>query len=177
MRLRSPNTPTSLLYRSDPLPEKVISDFWERVEKTDGCWNWIGSINKNGYGQMSVDSFPLMAHRISYFIRYGPLVEGLCVCHECNNPRCVRPDPEHLLLETQKYNMQTAARLGRLSHRKHARGSAHGISKFTESDVAEIRRRYRGGESVASIHKTSFSGLTRGALYHIVHNRYWKHVK
>jgi hypothetical protein len=38
-------------YRSSaPWPER----FWERVQKTDGCWFWLGRVDQNGYGNASV---------------------------------------------------------------------------------------------------------------------------
>src|SRR5690606_30628208 len=27
-----------------------ISRFYEKCEKSDGCWNWLGKLNKDGYG-------------------------------------------------------------------------------------------------------------------------------
>lgn len=55
-----------------------------------------------GYGQLSVNGKLNLAHRFSYELAYGPIPNGLLVCHHCDNPRCVRPD--HLFLGDHSAN-------------------------------------------------------------------------
>ena len=33
--------------------EQLIKKFCKYVEKTDGCWNWLSTKNKAGYGKLS----------------------------------------------------------------------------------------------------------------------------
>ena len=55
------------------------------------------------------------------FVR-GPIPAGMCVCHACDNPRCVEVD--HLWLGTTQDNQQDAIRKGRQNPRRLAEESA-----------------------------------------------------
>jgi len=82
---------------SGPKPRPVAERFWEKVDKTDGCWLWTASRTTSGYGQFCpVGNVPRKAHRIAWELTYGPVPEGAHVLHRCDTPLCVRPD--HLFL-------------------------------------------------------------------------------
>lgn len=85
--------------------------FWAKVNKTDSCWLWLGSLNSNGRGQLWVNGKSMVAPRLSWTMHRGPIPSGLLVCHKCDNPSCVNPD--HLELGDQKKNMQDCADRGR----------------------------------------------------------------
>ena len=86
-------------------PRKTLQQrFFEKVEKTDTCWNWTGAEDGRGYGQIRVDGKSLKSHRLSYEFFNGHIPEGLVIDHKCHNPACVRPD--HLRAATQKQNME-----------------------------------------------------------------------
>lgn len=88
--------------------------FWRHVEKTDGCWLWIGARNHNNYGRLADSTRPghaNLAHRIAWELTYGPIPDGMCVCHTCDNPPCVNPD--HLWLGTHDDNMADRTAKGR----------------------------------------------------------------
>lgn len=94
-----------------------LDRFWENVQKSnDGCWIWTASVSRAGYGDIWVGLRPgvriIKVHRLSWEIHYGPIPDGLFVCHRCDNPRCVRPD--HLFLGTHTDNMRDASAKGRL---------------------------------------------------------------
>ena len=78
--------------------------FWAKVEKTDGCWNWTGSIHTQGYGVIKIDSKMKRAHRLSYELAIGRIPDGLLIDHICHNKGCV--NPAHLRLATQKQNVE-----------------------------------------------------------------------
>jgi hypothetical protein len=87
--------------------------FWSKVNKTDSCWLWTGSVvsKKRPYGTFYFKK-SRMATRISWELHTGtPIPANLYVCHHCDNPRCVRPD--HLFLGTQKENIHDSMSKGR----------------------------------------------------------------
>lgn len=85
-----------------------------------GCWEFLGATNNKGYGVMSIGKRPtFLAHCVAYTVCFGPIPDGLCVCHKCDHPPCVNPD--HLFLGTHLDNMRDAIAKGRKAQRKRAR--------------------------------------------------------
>lgn len=54
---------------------------------------------------------PRLETRVVWEQAFGPIPEGLLVCHHCDNSRCIRLD--HLYLGTQRDNMQDRLRRDR----------------------------------------------------------------
>ena len=90
-------------------PEKVQqihgddnSRFWSKVDKTNECWNWLGTEHSAGYGKFSIDGKYHYAHRVSYEKLVGEIPPGMEINHICHNRKCVNPD--HLRVTTPKQN-------------------------------------------------------------------------
>ena len=98
-----------------------------------GCWLWIGSVTKKGYGCFCIKNKLYRAHVASYKYFKGE-TNGLNVLHKCDTPLCVNPD--HLFLGTHADNIKDMDNKGR---RKTVRGEAHGGSILTQQQVEEIR--------------------------------------
>jgi hypothetical protein len=148
-------------YRNQWTGRRSLADrFWEKVEKTDGCWLWTASLNGGGYGTINAGGRgrPLLAPRVSWELHNGPILDGLFVCHHCDNRRCVRPD--HLFLGSAIDNMQDMKRKGR-----HV-----GNRKITRQQVAEIRRLYAAG-GISQEKLGERFGITQGAVWLIVNNK------
>jgi len=85
--------------------------FWDKVLKTDGCWEWqgctsegYGSINEPGRGGKK-----WRTHRYSWVLHNGEIpkgdgAHGVVVRHKCDNRLCVNPD--HLELGSQSDNVK-----------------------------------------------------------------------
>jgi hypothetical protein len=71
--------------------EAATGRFWQYVDKSDGCWNWIGTTAGPGrYGYFHVGGSRsnrqrVYAHRYSYELHVGPIPEGLEIDHLCRN--------------------------------------------------------------------------------------------
>lgn len=158
---------------SDWISERLIALFWSRVRKGEGpndCWEWTaGKSTTMRYGAMSLGKLGTeYAHRIGYRLANGAIPKGMCVCHICDNPPCVRAD--HLFLGSLQDNIADKV----AKNRQH-RGERTGGVALTDNDVAAILTAYATGE---------FSVWALGLEYHVseatmrsvVNGETWAHV-
>jgi len=135
------------------------------------CLEWTGSRNARGYGQIRTLSerrrpTPRLVHRVAFEMYLGPIPDGDCVLHSCDNPSCFRLD--HLHLGSRLDNNREMSERHRVSC-----GDQHYGSRLTGLQVSEMRTRYRLGESqadLARVYRTHQSNVSR-----IVRDLYWKH--
>ena len=80
-----------------------FDQFIQKDEKT-GCWNWLGSKDKRGYGRLFFKGKMVLAHRFSYEQVKGKIPASLEIDHICRNTTCV--NPEHLELVTHIENVR-----------------------------------------------------------------------
>jgi len=114
----------------------TLERFWAKVQKKgpDECWPWTGGMIR-GYGVFTVPKAKQRnrrASRFSFELSNGPIPEGLCVCHRCDNPPCV--NPSHLFLATNRENTADKVR-----KKRHLFGEKHLQAKLTQADVLAIR--------------------------------------
>lgn len=94
--------------------QQSVQRFWSRVDQSAGrfgCWPWTGSRKEKGYGQTYFMGKNVRTHRLAYELEYGPVPNGLLVCHFCDNPTCC--NPWHLVAATAKDNTQDMISKGR----------------------------------------------------------------
>lgn len=140
--------------------------FWSEVEKSDGCWLWR-SAHTRRYGQVTVGGVSYSAHRYAWMTTYGPIPDGMLVCHHCDTTNCVRP--EHLFIGTQHDNVQDMLSKGRGAP---ARGEKAGNARLTEVQVREIRRLHHYGVRPASLGRVT--GVSEATIRHIVKGHTWQ---
>jgi hypothetical protein len=114
--------------------------FWDKVQKTDDCWNWTGARDSHGYGTLDINGKKQKAHRLSLNFIEGEIPSEIKVCHKCDNTLCVRP--EHLFLGTQADNLRDMQDKGRASDYFKKKAYEHPKSKFTEEDIRKIKKLY-----------------------------------
>lgn len=151
-----------------------IKRFWSYVDMSVGmfeCWLWTGGITSAGYGAFWFHGRTLGAHRISWELAHGEILNNLFLCHHCDNPRCV--NPTHLFLGTQRDNVLDCFSKGRRIVR---RGKELPYTKLTEANVQEIRQRYAIGNITQQKLADEF-GVTLANINGIIHRTKWKHVK
>ena len=96
--------------------ERAPVRFMNKIhENTSGCWDWLGHITENGYGQFWYEGRFFRSHRIALlFFRGIDLPIGsaiLQVDHLCRNRKCVNPD--HLEVVTPRMNNSRSESISR----------------------------------------------------------------
>ena len=151
--------------------DNTAERFWSKVAIVDddtSCWEWQAARLPSGYGRFGKNDY---AHRVAYEDIYGPIPAGMYVCHECDNPSCVRPD--HLFAGTAADNNQDASRKGR-SRGGVRRGEQNNKTRLTEQDVRAIRAEYASGVSQTALAQRYPVG--QQAISRIVARHTWAHV-
>ena len=57
----------------------------------EGCWEWVGSLSWNGYGQLKRKGKHLRASRYFYEKYNGKMSNNVVMDHLCKNRKCVNP--------------------------------------------------------------------------------------
>lgn len=161
------------------LPTKA-ERFWAKVSRGDGCWEWTGHRNHQGYGLLYTgprgSSRQEFAHRVAWELEHGPIPADRTICHHCDNPPCVRPD--HIYLGSPATNAHDRDSRGRHEGIHFgggvARGEIHGKAKLTETQVRTIRERRANGERLVVL--AAEYGLTHAGISAIVMRRTWRHI-
>lgn len=141
-------------------PEESFSN---RTRREGDCLIWTGAKTTDGYGSISINRKPYLAHRYAWEQQNGEVPDGMQVHHLCYDRSCV--EIEHLTLVTQAQNSsarrgpmersQSGVRNvyfqdGRWRVRVRAGGQTHSFGMYQSieeaSKVAEQARRELFGE-------------------------------
>ena len=117
------------------------------------CDEYPGCTNAYGYGVQRHEGKAQLAHRVAWEKANGPIPEGLCVLHECDNPPC--RNVEHLFLGTRVDNNADKMAKGR-----HPTGEA-AAQKLSLANVEEIRASVCAQSQIAAEHGISQSMVSR----------------
>jgi hypothetical protein len=161
--------------RRRPAGIDPVDWFWQGFTRSEnGCLEWHrGTIGDYGDASGVVDGERL-CHRIAWILTHGPIPDGLWVLHHCDNPPCGDALGGHLFLGDVVDNNRDMFAKGRNSTTHQAKGSAHRVSKLTEADVSEIRRRAATGE--AQRHLADEFGVSESLISQVVLRHIWRHL-
>lgn len=163
-----PLSAVQLEQRRRPWERPLSERLWSRVEvAADGCWNWAGGCDTNGYGIIRVAGRARRTSRMAWLLSHIVIPDELHVLHRCDNRRCC--NPSHLFLGTHRENIADMDAKGR---RARLHGSLSSNAKLTYERVAEARRRRADGDSLASLARRF--GVSQTAITLAVTGRTWK---
>lgn len=140
-----------------------------KINEETGCHEWTAHRHTFGYGGFKLNGKSYGAHRIAWVIANGPIPEGMCICHKCDNPCCV--NHEHLFLGTHSDNMADKARKGRCPKMPNQKGEKHYQHRLSKKDVLKIRSMKETYATIAKMY-----GVSKSAIQHIKTKRTWKHI-
>ncbi len=159
------NDYTKWLHRATRLDPKLriaihmVSKAMGEVE----CWVTDYSVNTSGYAEIWVGGKLQLLHRTVWELEFGPIPEGKCVLHKCDNPKCCNPD--HLFVGTRKDNALDKVSKGRQSHCG---------PRLVEEQVREIKHRLENGAKQKDL--ALAYGVTPTAISHISTGKTWENV-
>lgn len=152
------------LPRSLSLSDRIAARSIER----NGCCEWTGAVNRNGYGIMRWKGRGGLVHRFRWEAANGPIPDDIHVLHSCDNRKCNKL--EHLWIGRHSDNMADMREKGR-SRNGMLRGTNHPSARLTEDQVREIRVAKGRLRDIGAAY-----GVTGGQVWCIKHRKLWRHI-
>jgi hypothetical protein len=134
------------------------------------CFVVANHHTNTGYPRKSIGGKMFYLNRLIFEECFGPIPDGLCVCHKCDNPSCI--NPEHLFLGTQLENIKDRDRKGRTVNPPALNGEFHPNHKLTNESVLNIRNDSRPHEIIAREY-----GINKHYVCDIKKRRAWRHMQ
>lgn len=157
---------SNLSIKPGPRPDMTLEQrFWEKVKISDdpnGCHEWQGALSVGfGYGMFNAGEKVVKAHRFAWKLAHGVMSEK-CVCHRCDNPKCVRVD--HLFEGGYIDN-----------NRDMVRKERHGRMLFTHDKVRRLRAmKAKHGRRLSNQRIADWFGVSKATITHMMSGRNWK---
>lgn len=142
-----------------------VTRFWDLVDRrtSGGCWEWLGDVDRNGYGIFYWRGRRVGAHELALSFATGEKRGGnLDTCHSCDRPSCV--NPKHLRFDTRSANVADMINRGRRAR----------TGRLSDSDVLLIRQRRAAGARQKDLAEQF--GVSDGQISMIVRGIRWPEV-
>lgn len=83
----------------------------------DGCWEWSGYIENNGYGNLVIGGSIFKVHGLCWFVFNGEIKSDMVLDHTCRNRKCC--NPSHLRGFTGRINtLENSLAMGAINNQK-----------------------------------------------------------
>lgn len=146
-------------------PEAFLRRYLDYSGSDCVLWPFGLHTKRKGYGQATVSSRKIAAHRAMCVLKHGePPFARAEAAHSCGNHLCVNPN--HIRWATAGENAHD-----KITHGTVARGSKIGMSKLSEDQVRKILSDPRGCRKLSQ----EF-GVRRQTINSIRAGKTWKHV-
>jgi hypothetical protein len=129
---------------------------------------WQGYRDKAGYGCFHFNNRRVLAHRMAWIDKHGPLPAGKHVLHHCDNPACIE-DAHHFLGDQRANNRDKIAKA------RQAKGNQQPYAVLDPVKVKAIRSapKYVGWQSdLARTYNVDQSIISK-----VLSRKIWAHVK
>lgn len=170
---------------SDAQPEPRAMDPMElairlllKLKPVGDCLEFQGCRNQQGYGHVAIRldgqrrRREMSTHRLCWELVNGPIPDGMCVCHHCDNPPCC--NPKHLFLGTLADNSRDMGAKGRSAGQLYPElwwGENAPRAKLTWQQITEIRTEPRVHGSINELARRF--DVSRRTIHDIQSGRTW----
>lgn len=142
--------------------------FLKKINFSDNCWNWNGTMASTGYGKFFVGVLDVAAHRASFVFHKGKINEGNVIMHSCDNRKCV--NPWHLSQGSNADNSRDMK-----NKKRQAYGERNAFSKLSEKDVIQIKNLLKTGKGSTEIAK--LFNVYKTCIHKIKIGESWAHIR
>ena len=147
----------------------TAAHFWAKVAvgAPNDCWEWTGTKDTHGYGQIRWRGKMRLAHRLALSLTDGDWNSRLLVCHSCDVPACC--NPAHLWRGTYRDNTQDAIKKERF--RTRPAGEINPSAKLAPDQVLAIR-----SNNAPTPEAAARFGVSYATIRDIRKRRTWRHL-